>query len=662
MFFAVAGLMIGLLEAWITVFHYPLIPFRGAVDRLGYLFFYLSLNGLAGALFGLLAAMLPVGLSQLRHGRPEHEPQRAALRSVRSALAWGMLYLATAGCLAYYKLIWGLGANPLEPKFLRYVGLWLGLLAVCWLVAHAAVRVVPWERVRPVHAAGTLVLCLLGLGLGFVLRGDGSQTVTAPLAQAGTAMTAGEGSLAGEGPVNLLFLTIDTLRADHVGAYGYQRRTSPWMDRYSRDALLFQLPVTQKTCTAPSFATMMTGLYPRTHGLSQNQSELADESNTLAERLGRQGYQTAAFVSNPACSQIFSFDQGFDFFHFTFYDEVEESSALNRDVASWLENQEEEPFFLWLHYNDPHSPYEVEEPFRSLFSNDLYGGRYRDRPVKIGRRARPGVIPRSQVIDDSVDLDHYVAQYDAEIRHNDFYLQQMMALLQRAGLLENTLVVLLSDHGESLVEHGYYMNHGHNAYNTQAVVPLIFRHPSLPRATVVPEIVQLVDLLPTLLSMLGVPYDPTEMEGRDLTPLIRGQGMPAGESVSFTEGKYEYKYSHIAVWDGKWKLIMVPVKLAYPLNRIVEAKTRFWFGGPVVNGYRTKVLRFELYDMEADPGETVNLAGSGLEAEAGERRHLMHWLDAHPVRLKRRVLSRQEIDERSSNLADQLEALGYVIH
>ncbi len=660
--FSAAGLLFGAVETWIAVFHYPWIPFRGAADRLGYLVFFLFLNGLAGALYGLLAAAVPAGLAlAIRRDRSAWTPRRLALRTVRAAFDWGTIYITAVGLIAYHRLLIHLDKNPLEKNNLRYLGLWIGLLVLIWVVVRVFLRFVPWQRIRPAHAVATLAFIVLGLGLGLPLRGKpvapvGSGAVPAVL----PAAEEPQSPLSVEGPQNLLFITIDTLRADHLGVYGYQRYTSPYIDRFAKDALLFQSPVAQKTMTAPSFATMMTGLYPRTHGLSQNQGVLSDEAHTLAERLKEQGYRTAAFVSNPACSDVFNFDQGFDFFDLSFYDETVESKGLNEKFIPYAENLGDQPFLLWLHYTDPHALYVVEEPQRSLFTGDFWYGANRDRKVSIGPRARPYILPADVVLDGSTDLDFYISQYDAEIRYVDYHLQYAMASLQRMGLLENTLVVVLSDHGESMVEHNTYMSHGHNAHNTQALVPLIFRHQALPRGVVIADKVELVDLLPTLLTLLGVPYDAGEMEGRNRVPLILGGAGGAGaggETFAYTEGKYNYSYSHLAVWGERWKLILTPLKMAYPLNRIVDQRVRFWLGGPVENSFRTKIAKFELYDMQADPGETNNLAGTGLEAEETERQRLLRWLDSHPLQMRQQVLTK---DELHSDVADQLRALGYV--
>jgi arylsulfatase A-like enzyme len=664
--FGAAGLIMGALETWIAVFHYPWIPFRGGADRFGYLVFFLFLNGVAGALYGLLAAVIPAGLGLVFRGRRLGEtPARQALRAVRGALDWGMIFIGAIGLVAYHRLLVHLDKNPFERNNLRYLAIWLGLLAVTWLVVRLLLRFIPWQRVRPVHAVSTLVFFILAVGLGMVLHGD-SASVADSGVPAAVETTAGEALpvIEGQGRPSLLFITIDTLRADHVGAYGYQRYTSPYMDRFSQDAMLFQTPVAQKTMTAPSFATMMTGLYPRTHGLSRNHGVLSDESNTLAERLKEAGYRTAAFVSNPACSDVFNFDQGFDFFDLTFYDEEVESRGLNEKFIPYARNLGQEPFLLWLHYTDPHALYVVEEPEYSLFTDDYWYGKNRDRKVEIGPRARPYILPTEVLLrepeetDYSVDLDFYISQYDAEIRYNDFHLQYAMAVMEQMGLLENTLVVLLADHGESLVEHNFYMSHGHNTYNTQAVVPLMIRHDALPRGTVIPQKVELVDLLPTMLTLLGVPYDTFEMEGRSQVPLMTGQGVGSPEDAfTYIEGKYDYYYSHVAVWGDRWKLIISPLKMAYPLNRIVDLRVRFWLGGHVDNRFRTKVLVYELYDMQADPGETNNLAGTGLAAEVEERERLFRWLDRHPLKQPQQFLSK---DELRPDVVDQLKALGYV--
>jgi|GEM_PF-593038 len=658
--FGIAGLLAGALETWITVKWYPLIPFRGAADRAGYLVFFFFLSGLAGLLYGLVAAVMPAGCGLvLRRSRPDEPPRRLALRAVRSAFDWGMVLIAAGGMFTYHRLLVHLDKNPFEKNNLRYLAIWLGLLVVVWLVTRLLLGLFPWQRVRPVHALGMTVFVLLGLGLGFILRGEPFATGVAPTAAGVTGSGDELTSRKVDGRPNLLFISIDTLRADHLGAYGYQRHTSPYMDRFARESVLFQLPVAQKTMTAPSFATMMTGLYPRTHGLSRNHGVLSDESHTLAERLREQGYRTAAFVSNPACSDVFNFDQGFDFFDLTFYDEDVESKGLNEKFIPYAESLGSEPFLLWLHYTDPHALYQVTEPEQSLFIDDPHYGRYRDLKVVIGQRARPYVLPAEAAMDGNTDLDWYISQYDAEIRYVDHHLQYAMAALERMGLLENTLVVLLSDHGESMVEHDYYMSHGHNTYNTQAVVPLMIRHASLPAGTVVPGKVELVDLLPTLLDLLGVPRDGEDMEGRSLVPLMLGDraSRDDGETYTWIEGKYDYQYSHLAVWGDRWKLVASPLKMAYPLNRMVGLQVRSWLGSPVTNSYRTKILRYELYDMQADPGETDDLAGTGLEAEQEERERLFQWLDEHPVRLPQRFLTKEELQP---DVVDQLRALGYI--
>lgn len=658
--FGIAGLLAGSLETWITLKYYPLIPFRGGADRAGYLLFFFFLSGLAGLAYGLVAALIPAVLYRLpRCGRFDGTPRRRALRAVRAAFDWGVLLVAAGGMIAYHRLLVHLDKNPFEKNNLRYLAVWLGLLIVTWVAARLLLGLFPWHRVRPLHAAGMTAFVLLGLGLGYNLRGEtaaaGMETASAVEAVSGATTV----PLDGDGRPNLLFISIDTLRADHLGVYGYQRNTSPYMDRFARESVLFQQPISQKTMTAPSFATMMTGLYPRTHGLSRNHGVLSDESHTLAERLREQGYRTAAFVSNPACSDVFNFDQGFDFFDLTFYDEDVESKGLNEKFIPYAESLGSEPFLLWLHYTDPHALYQVAEPERSLYIDDPYYGRFRDLEVVIGPRARPNVLPTEAAMDDITDLDWYISQYDAEIRFVDHSVQYAMAAMERMGLLENTLVVLLSDHGESMVENDYYMSHGHNTYNTQAVVPLMIRHPSLPAGMVVPGKVELVDLLPTLLDLLGVPRDGPAMEGRSLVPMMLGDRASRDDGVTYTwiEGKYDYQYSHLAVWGDRWKLVAVPLKMAYPLNRMVGLQVRFWLGAPVANSYRTKIMLYELYDMQADPGETKDLAGTGLEAEAQERHRLFHWLDEHPVQLPQRFLTKEELQP---DVVDQLRALGYI--
>jgi arylsulfatase A-like enzyme/Tfp pilus assembly protein PilF len=361
---------------------------------------------------------------------------------------------------------------------------------------------------------------------------------------------------------NLLFVTIDTLRADHVGAYGYKNIKTPNLDHLGSKGYLFKRAVSQIPLTLPSHTSIFTGTFPVYHGVRDNGGYFVPpQSLTLAEILKQHGYKTAAFVSSFILDSKWGLDQGFD----TYYDDFDMTKAdetsigdvqrpggeTNAVALKWLADASS-PFFAWVHYYDPHDPYEPPEPFRS---------EYPERP------------------------------YDGEIAYTDSLLGQLLRVLESRKLMEKTLIVVTGDHGEGLGQH-HELNHALFIYDTTLHVPLIIKTPN-GVGEEISQTVEHVDVAPTILDLLQI-QKPQTLQGRSLIPLMKHQKM--NETMAFSESLYAEKHYGwsplISVTTDKFKFIQAP--------------------------------RPELYNLQDDPSETKNLYASlpgmakTLQDRAGE--------------------------------------------
>jgi arylsulfatase A-like enzyme/tetratricopeptide (TPR) repeat protein len=324
--------------------------------------------------------------------------------------------------------------------------------------------------------------------------------------------------------LNLLLVTIDTLRADHVGAYGNADARTPTLDALAARGVRFAHAQSPVPMTGPSHATILTGLYPPVHGVRDNVVfSLDPKHRALATVLKGQGYRTGAFVGAYPVAAAFGFRQGFDAFSEDFKDSPIPGAGAQRPASDvvdaslkWLAAPADGPFFVWMHLYDPHAPYDPPEPYRTQFAG------------------RP---------------------YDGEIAYTDAQLGRVFDWLKSSGHEADTVVAVLSDHGESLGEHGE-VTHAVLLYEATLHVPLIVAGPSVPPGVAVAGRVTTVDLAPTLLRLLGLPRRP-EMTGRDLVPALRGERIPPeplyAESLF---GRLNCRWSSLRAWTADdWKLI-----------------------------------------------------------------------------------------------------------
>lgn len=465
-----------------------------------------------------------------------------------------------------------------------------------------------------------LSLCLLALG-----------SCAPPAPEAPDAL---EGAVP-PAPRRVFLITVDTLRADHLSLYGYPRATSPGLEALAATGVAFDHAIAQWPKTGTSFASMFTGRYPQTTGLTHAAAvRIPDSYLTLPELFHQQGYTTAGVVSNAVLSRDLGWNAGFDEFLQTWGDGFSEEPTIFREqlwagkvnelALPLLERHaKDERLFVWLHYSDPHAPYLLPEGSANPFLGDALYAPGEEVELK---------GTRGKAIGDHRDLGFYVAQYDANILVVDQHIEQLLARADELGLLEDALIVFAADHGEALGEHDSYFEHGPTPYNHTAHVPLFFVYPgAFAAGRRVAPAVEMVDLYPTLSQLLAPRQPPEGLEGHSLLPWLLPP-QPAPETVAdlryaFSEaGRAPSHYR--SVQDADWKLIFRPETQQ---KRQLLPET------------------LELYDLRQDPGETTNVLAAHTEEVRRLRRELLGWMKDVTA----------GSDEQSDEAQRALRALGY---
>lgn len=401
--------------------------------------------------------------------------------------------------------------------------------------------------------------------------------------------------------MNVLLIVIDTLRADHLGCYGYNRNTSPRIDAVAASGVVFDWLIAPGIPTHPAFATLHTGQYPITHGVVAHGGtrHVARTAPWLPECLQKAGYTTCAIDNLADWSS--GFRRGFEFYIDPTMKRplslAADNRELNRRAVPWLEHHKAERFFLFVHYWDPHTPYLPPRAYRTLFyEGDPCAPHHTNlagmERHPLGRTWRETWFPA--LGGHVTDADYIEALYDGEVRYTDEGVGELLDALDALGLADDTLVVIMGDHGELFYRHGIFFDH-HGLYDGNLRVPLLFRHPALAPARV-PQLAAHVDIAPTLLAQCGVAIPP-EMEGVDLSPWLRG---------ATEEAIRPFVVSAECTWQMKWSI-------RTPTHKLIAAREPDFYGTPMR----------ELYDLCADPGEFDNRA----EAEPGRVAALEEQLD-----------------------------------
>jgi len=449
----------------------------------------------------------------------------------------------------------------------------------------------------------------------------------AGLAAALLAALPGCGPPPDDAPRGVILLVVDTLRADHLGAYGSARGPSPALDAIAAGGTLFETAIAPSSWSPPSHTTIVTGLLPEHHHVLEWGHAIAPEAATLASRLKERGYETALFSSHLSLARgVGRFGEGFDT---AFVVDNDRDAEVLRRAAEWV-RERTGPYFLQIVLMTPHAPY-TKYPSRL---DDLYPEAPPDAgdafPFVENRFVGDGGIPASVAMNGRHDAGYYVNRYDRSIRHVDRLIAAFLARIDGEND-PSTLLVVTSDHGEAFGEHGSFA-HELDLYDDLVRVPLIFRRPGrIPAGQVIDEPVGLVDLVPTILSLAGAP-PPAATDGVDLSATLAGgdDGVPA--SRAFLGSYVTASYRRFMVRRDGYKLLR-------------DANADGW----------------ELYDLVADPGERRDLLQEPA-ASAGARgafeslgETMTEQLAAYATAIP--ALRRIEI---APDVMEELRALGYV--
>jgi len=430
-----------------------------------------------------------------------------------------------------------------------------------------------------------------------------------------------------EEPSAIVLITLDTLRADHLGAYGYYRPTSPNLDRFAEESVLFERAIAPTGTSLPSHVSLMTSTLTVRHGVKTNYDVLAEDGPwTLAEIFQKRGWPTAAVVSSAVMKSHTGIDRGFDL-----YDEPEgdqrRADAVTDEALEWVRAQPERPFFLWLHYFDPHAPYDAPEPIGGSFdSSDGLGEILQARGVEAGERKKVLGF-RGQWIESLDEIAGHVDDYDEEIRFLDQELGRLFAGLDDMGLWERSAVVVTSDHGEGLGQHAR-MEHA-RIFHEQLWIPLMIKLPGGREAgRRVKAPVGLVDVPPTLLALLGIELEGEEaaqIQGVDILEPELGQRHIFSEREDRETPEWE-SGERWALTGRRWKY--------------------FHLKGP-------EEERDELYDLRRDPHELEDLATERPGLTRRFREHL-------GVILTGEEATPSERPDLPDEVIEELRSLGYL--
>jgi arylsulfatase A-like enzyme len=430
---------------------------------------------------------------------------------------------------------------------------------------------------------------------------------------------------------NIVLITIDALRADHLSCYGYERKTSPNIDWIAEKGIIFKNAIAPSSWTAPSMASLFTSLYPINHGVIHgicyvhnktiyNQEVFSSELTTLAEILQAHGYTTFGVASNLHLSGKFGFAKGFNYFKCLPWDPAQ---SVNKIVYSWEKYiKKSDKFFLWVHYFDPHHAYHARSPWI-----EQYTPKALTRKLNLTSKSSSELtklIPTFKK--DPQALSNLIALYDSEINYVDSYLGK---LIRKFGLNKNTLIIITADHGEGFLDHSQ-LGHGNNLYHETIHIPLIIKLPYSSKKEIVDKQVNLIDIMPTILHILNI--DPPEQ----------------------TLGKSILKKEGLSLWLKKMLLIngapdstFSELDTKHILKTIMTPKWKY------IYNYKDKTE--QLYNIKSDPQEIDNLTNKKTELCKQLKEQLFDWVSTakkYPTKKQHFKLSPEE--------KEKLKGLGYI--
>lgn len=423
----------------------------------------------------------------------------------------------------------------------------------------------------------------------------------------------------------IVLVSLDTLRPDHLGIYGYARDTSPSIDAFAKGSFVVERALAPAPNTPPSQMSMMTSLYPSRHGFSGDGDKLDPDIETLAERLHSAGFATGGFVDGGYLRSVFGFNRGFDVYD----DRGGGLAKILPKALRWLEERGDESFFLFLHTYDIHAPYISPPPFAGMFHEKPYSGDLVPTVARLDRLFRDGTKLPAEA------MQHLVDCYDEGIRYTDWQLGRLFDRLHELGRLEDTLVILTSDHGEEFGEHGSLL-HWQLYYQPNLRIPLILRPPGgVDGPQRIRDTAELIDILPTLLDWSDSP-PLAAAQGRSLVPIL--QSANSGKQVPL-QGSAASRGAL-----GWWAR---PKELSQRSLILGDHQLIFYESGPGNDA---------LYDIAKDPLAQRNLAAEHPEVVTRLRQHATEAMAANQGP---RVRGEETPVILDSKTREALRALGY---
>ena len=433
------------------------------------------------------------------------------------------------------------------------------------------------------------------------------------------------------GPMPIVLIVVDTLRRDHLSCYGYPRETSPQLDRLAADSVQFLRPVSQAPWTTPSIGALMTSQYPMRLGIEDTRSVIHEDEAMLAEVLQAEGYRTHAVISHTFCSEKWGFAQGFETF-----DESNirgHHATVGEDVSSraieFLDEQPAgEPFFLWLHYFDPHFAYKEQSGFEFQQAPPYEGPVRSDMPFSQLRGLRRQLQPK--------DVAEIHRLYDSEIAYTDRAIGRVLERMRELGLYERSLIIFTGDHGEEFLEHGD-IGHTKTVYEEVLAVPLLVKVPGM-AASRVERPVALVDVFPTVLELLELEA-PVPLVGQSLfeepaePASIFAQTGKKSKRIALREGRYKYIFDQQSKEGVLYDLETDPEELrdraAHERERVRtmrrkvmtfvrdnEAARAARVDVDAATQQRLQEMGYQVDGDGAEPEEPENAEGRGMEPES----------------------------------------------
>lgn len=449
--------------------------------------------------------------------------------------------------------------------------------------------------------------------------------------------------------LNIVLISVDTVRPDHLSTYGYERETDPNLKKLAQNATVFQNVFTLIPQTYPSFAMLFTGKSPAQTGifsnaspqnadegaLFQNTKPLTEETETLASILKKNGYQTVSFITSGILHDDFTgLSPGFDTFNlFEQYDinawkqNREGYDAFVDKGVQWFSDNKQGKFFYWIHLMDPHSPYYPSEPERCLFQSDADCRILQSQPFSsINSFKSPYYACSDEQAPEGI-VNRYKALYDAEITSADRQVGKILDALEKSDLMKDTLIIYYGDHGESF-DHQYYFAHGESLYESTIRIPFILYHPLQKGTQYISTRITNVDILPTILDLVHIPYTKEQFSGKSFVSEMNSQktSSQSDDYIYFSN----YNLTKFAVMKGAYKYIIS-------------------FPGACL--YREQ--QEELYNVVSDPEEKHNLATMEKEIAFELKSALQIYISELSI-----DQSEQGIDSENTIL-DELKSLGY---